>query len=123
MNRLGIVFLLVFVLSGVPAAAVACDLVVCPGPTMPPRASTGCHDHALPQSGKGISARADDCSHIAVVDPYVTSALGIGFQPAASTVVASVSGVVVIAHHGLDARPAHGPPHASPALSSLALRI
>jgi hypothetical protein len=57
----------VFVLSGVPAAAVACDLLVCS-----PKAGTvsGCHEHATTVGERAVSA-ADTCSHLWLVAPFV----------------------------------------------------
>jgi hypothetical protein len=62
---------LVFVLSGMPASAVLCDLVLC-SPT--PRAAEGCHEHdASSSSGPAVSP-ADSCSHLAAVAPFLVAA-------------------------------------------------
>jgi hypothetical protein len=114
---------LVLALSGVPAAAVVCDLVLCPDPAKAAAASTGCHDHALPQSGERMAPSEGDCTHISAVDPYVASGSRVVFQPVASAPVASMSDVPVTSLHSVEVRSARGSPNSPPAASSLPLRI
>jgi len=113
----------VFVLSGVPAAAIVCDLVLCPDRVERATASAGCHDHARSQSGEWLTTRTADCTHMSPVDPYVASGSRVVFQPAASAPVASIPCVVVTFRDGVNARLAHGPPTTSYTASSVALRI
>jgi hypothetical protein len=121
-NRL-VIIPLVLALSGVPAAAVVCDLVLCPDPAKAAATSTGCHDHALPQSGERMTPSAGDCTHISAVEPYLASASRVAFQPLASAPVASMSHVPVTSLHRMDVRTAHGSPNSPLAASSLPLRI
>jgi hypothetical protein len=66
-----LVFLLSFILSGVPATAMVCDLFVCADPAAPPTAQ--CHGHTLAASGERLVAAAEDCNHLVAAGPYVTS--------------------------------------------------
>ena len=122
MSRL-VIIPVVLALSGVPAAAVVCDLVLCPDPAMAAAASTGCHDHALPQAGERMTPGADDCTHISAVDPYLASASRVAFPPVAPAPIASMSHVPMPSFHGLEVRSAHGSPNVPLAASPLPLRI
>jgi hypothetical protein len=113
---------LVFVLSGVPAAAVVCDLMLCADPAKSDAASTGCHDHATPTSAKRMSARDGDCTHISTADPYVASGSRVACAPVTSPPLASMSYVPVTFRCLADVSPGHAR-SSSRAASSLPLRI
>ncbi len=59
---------LVFVLSGVPATAVVCDLVLC---ERTPANAANCHEHSADGEGRRLVTAADSCSHLAFVAPFV----------------------------------------------------
>jgi hypothetical protein len=63
--------LLVFVLSGMPASAVLCDLVLC---SPAPAAGDGCHGHGTTISTARAVASADRCSHLAFTAPSLAAA-------------------------------------------------
>jgi hypothetical protein len=65
--RLVIAFV-AFVLTGVPAAAVVCDLFLC-------RATSphGCHPHAPSPDAETLLSGAQGCAHLSVVAPFVTT--------------------------------------------------
>jgi hypothetical protein len=68
---------LVFVLAGVPAAAVVCDLMLCVTPQHVP-----CHDHAR-QDGHDarVVANADGCNHLVLTAPYTSNGFRLAFAP------------------------------------------
>jgi hypothetical protein len=66
----GVVVLLVFVLTGVPATAVLCDLVLCAAERT---AATSCHDHGTPADADQVSSAAGNCSHLASIAPFVAA--------------------------------------------------
>jgi hypothetical protein len=114
---------LVLLLSGVPATAIVCDLVLCSDRATPAAASTGCHDHTAPDSGKRVTPRPDDCSHISQVEPYVASASRVVYQPVGSAPAGSASHVAARSHDGVNTPSAHGVPVTPPTTSFLPLRI
>lgn len=62
--------LLVLVLSGMPAPAVLCDLVLC----SPAPAADGCHEHRASTRTEHAVSSADTCSHLALVAPSLAAA-------------------------------------------------
>ena len=64
-------FALVAALSGVPAAAVVCDLLLCVAPAAQ---VGGCHDHGARQPGDVVSPADDACTHLADSAPFVAPA-------------------------------------------------
>ena len=69
--RIPTAFVLVAALSGVPAAAVVCDLLLCVAPAAQ---VGGCHDHGAPQPGDIVSPADDACTHLADSAPFVAPA-------------------------------------------------
>jgi hypothetical protein len=76
MTRILIAFV-AFVLSGVPAATVVCDLVLCPPPRVESKHADaprrGCHEHSTTSGGARIAAAAHGCAHLLIVAPFVPS--------------------------------------------------
>ena len=67
--------LLVFVLAGVPAAAVVCDLVLCITPQ-----DVQCHEHARPSGGGArVVANANGCNHLVLTAPYTSNGFRLAF--------------------------------------------
>ena len=123
MTRFAIVPL-VLVLSGLPAAAVVCDLVLCPDRAKTDRAHSACHEHASPRSGAQLLARGETCAHIAAVDAYLAS----WWRPMARQIDSIVAahapfGAAVFPLPAAPGILVHGPPRACYATSSLPLRI
>ena len=118
-----LILILVFALSGVPAAAVVCDLVLCLHPVTAAATDTGCHEHAAAQPGPHVEA-VDRCAHLAAVDPGVAPAsrfvahLIVAALPAATALTESVE----LSRAGGPFL-AHGPPTPFHATSHIPLRI
>jgi hypothetical protein len=120
--RISIV-LLVFVLSGAPAAGLVCDVVLC---ARPPQATTasGCHDHTASGARDVVSAAPERCTHLSLLDPFMPAATRVATSPEASAVFASpvAADMVAFGPSALFER-WHGPPRASRIPASTPLRI
>ncbi|MGH9348550.1 MAG: hypothetical protein ACRD26_14920 [Vicinamibacterales bacterium] len=108
-------------MSGIPAVAVVCDLLLCVDPMATSQQS--CHDHGVPQSGARVGEGAAGCSHLAASVPYLASPSRLAEHEQAA-VVDSVS------FEGPVERPLRAgawrgfsPPGARPSLGFLPLRI
>jgi hypothetical protein len=88
--RVVLVFL-VFVLSGTPASAVLCDMVLCSeaAPAIS-EASAGCHEHAATSGGERALSAADGCSHLSFIAPFLTPGPRGASSDAAAAVVIDV---------------------------------
>ena len=64
--------ILVFLLSGVPATAVVCDLLLC----VEPAAASACHEHTGGDADAAMAAVAAGCSHFAPIPPAVQHGRG-----------------------------------------------
>jgi hypothetical protein len=119
-----LVLTLVLSLSGVPAAGVVCDLVLCRHLVKTAAARAGCHDHGQQPPVTQITKGADgDCAHLAAADPAVgamarfVTRMDIAMLPMASLPEATVTQLRI-------ERPlAHGPPPAAHRGSYVPLRI
>jgi hypothetical protein len=94
-----ILVVLVFMLSGAPASAVLCDLVLC-GESSPAaaQAAPGCHEHAAAPGGERALSAVDSCSHLSFVAPFLTP----GPREAANGVMLPVVADVARCRHMLD---------------------
>ena len=72
MPKLTIV-VLVAALSGVPATAVVCDVLLCDDGTA--SAAQGCHEHAGSSAGVVVAEATNGCTHLADSLPFVTPSL------------------------------------------------
>jgi hypothetical protein len=62
---------LVFVLSGMPASAVLCDLLLC---SPSPVAAEGCHEHGASTDDQRAVSSSDRCSHLSFAGPFLAAA-------------------------------------------------
>jgi hypothetical protein len=112
---------LVFVLSGVPATALVCDLMWC---EQTPVETAGCHDHPAASDGWRVVATGDSCSHLSPVTPFVTP--GHRHLTAGAVALAVVEVPVrepVLTRPWADLVVTHGPPRSSLAAHFQPLRI
>jgi hypothetical protein len=115
---------LLFVLSGVPAASIVCDLLLCTESATAGAAHAGCHDHASSELGSRITARGDACTHLSVADPSLASGRRPAPQSVRSTAArASISETPLIALHFEHRQLARAPSRASFVTSFVPLRI
>jgi hypothetical protein len=81
---------LALTLSGAPAAAVVCDLLMCR--ELKPIA--GCHEHAGQDGRERVAATSDSCSHLVAAEPFLLASgrlLACSVAPEASHVAAAVN--------------------------------
>jgi hypothetical protein len=113
--------LLAFILSGVPATAVVCDLFLCVDPAGV--AAEPCHAHAVAADGERMTPGQEDCDHLVAAGPYVASTRAVSIDPPAAIqgTAASVSAPTVEQHPG--APSTHAPPRLLRTPRDLPLRI
>ncbi len=71
--KAAVLFVLAFVLSGIPATAVVCDLWLCEAPAA--ELGQGCHEHGGSSGGGIITGSTRGCTHLA------DSAVFVGTSP------------------------------------------
>jgi hypothetical protein len=112
---------LVFVLSGVPATAVVCDLMWC---ERTPVETAGCHDHPSSSDVWDVVAPGDSCSHFSVVTPFVSPGHRHLTVSAVALAVVEVSlREPALTTPGADLVVTHGPPRPALAAQFQPLRI
>ena len=114
--------ILVFVLSGMPAAAVVCDLVVCPRQSSAPLRA-GCHEHATTGDGTQLSAARGACAHLSVVDPFVPASPRHALSLVAALVAPIAGAVTAVSALPVPAWRSHRPPTRSRQSQPTPLRI
>ena len=117
--RLVIAFV-AFVLSGVPTAAVVCDLFLCRTLTPP----HGCHAHAPSADAETLLSGAQGCAHLSVVAPFVTTGSRhlLNHNNSAAT-IATVRDVPVVCEASAGSPGLHGSPLVHRTCVSCPLRI
>jgi hypothetical protein len=120
-NRI-LILPLVLTLSGLPAVAVVCDLMLC-SDRAESAGESGCHDHPAQQSGSRVISHSDSCTHLSQPDPYLASISRLLVQLVASTSAERMPPAAVVPLRSVDRSLAHGPPGAVRVTPSLSLRI
>ena len=111
---------LVLVLSGTPAAAVVCDLLLCAEAGIP---AQNCHEHASPEAGDRVTSKGAPCSHLTSVDPYLSASRPL-LLPVAWIHTLDAASYAPLSLRRLSQAPwDNGPPPAVYGTSSLPLRI
>ena len=122
MTRLAVASL-VLALSGVPAAEIVCDVLLCTVPAQSAPADAGCHEHGTTAPAPRLTASGEECSHLSIPDPYVAPALRLASHPAAAILTASIFRSPLILVRDLSRTAPPGSGGVSAFASSVPLRI
>lgn len=76
--KAAVLFVLAFLLSGIPATAVLCDLWLCEAPAAAP--AQGCHEHGGSSGGDGMTASTRGCTHLTESALFVSTSLRAAFD-------------------------------------------
>jgi len=112
----------VLALSGMPAATVLCDLILCGDDGIPAAARSGCHDHGARRSDAAITSRPAGCAHLPAVDPCVMSESRIGFIPIVVTHLFESAAPTLSVGRVTARASAHAPPGSSNVTTVVPLR-
>ena len=114
---------LVLLLSGIPAAAIVCDLMLCQDPAKAASDSSGCHDHSSTDAARKMIAADETCTHASAIEPYVAVGFRVVFSSMVSEPVAPLFHTALPLRSGGEHIVAHSPPDGSLPVSSRPLRI
>lgn len=117
-----LIAVVVLQLSGLPAAAVACDLYFCTRELPAAAAAAGCHEHTPAAADLNLVGGKDHCSHLVAVDPVVLKPVRL-LPPPAADAPPTLTTVLASGTFAQPPQVACGPPQRPPSAGTLPLRI
>lgn len=108
--KAAVLFVLAFLLSGVPATAVVCDLLLCEAPAA--ALAQGCHDHGGSSDRDIITASTRGCTHLAEGALFVSTSPRPASDAESTSLAPAPPGLPLNTPHTTPFRPAYAaPPH------------